>query len=47
MSALTRTRRGAYKVGRVLGDVQAVRRGRIGPRLVNKGLGRLFGRLWR
>jgi hypothetical protein len=43
-----RLRSGLYGLARVLGDISAIRRGRIGKRLVNKWLGRsLVRRLWR
>ena len=43
MAILKRTRRTAYKVGRVANDINAVATGRIGPRIVNKAAGRAFG----
>lgn len=33
-----------YELGKVTGDIQAVRRGRIGPRLWNRAVGKLAGR---
>ena len=33
-----------YGAARILGDVQAVRRGRIGERIQRRLLGKLFGR---
>ncbi len=44
---LWRIRRDAYRVGRILGDVQAVQRGptAIAKRVERKWIGRLFGRL--
>jgi hypothetical protein len=37
----------AYAVARFLGDVNAVRRGKIGKRLVNRLIGRtLVSRMW-
>lgn len=46
-----KVRTGLYKTARALGDVQAVRRGRvgrrIGRRLLGKLTGRLFGRLFK
>ena len=37
----------AYALARVLGDYRAIRRGKIGKRLVNKIIGRtLVSRLW-
>ena len=46
---LWRVRRHAYRLGRILGDVQAVRKGpaAIVKREERKWLGRLFGRLLR
>jgi rRNA maturation protein Rpf1 len=42
------TRSFAYALARFLGDVNAVRRGRIGRRLANKAIGRhVVSRLWR
>ena len=46
---LYRLRRTLYKAARTLGDVQAVtsgKPGRIGRRVLNKGLGRALGRLF-
>jgi len=44
-------RRKLYQAARLLGDAQAVKRGRIGPRIANRTMGRLVGRamrgLWR
>lgn len=36
-----------YLIARIMGDISAVRRGRIGRRLYNRGLGKLLGRLFR
>jgi hypothetical protein len=37
-----------YRLARFLGDIQAVRTGRIGRRLVNRWLGRnVVWRIWR
>ena len=36
-----------YTFARFLGDVQAVRRGRIGQRIVNRVIGRIGGRVMR
>lgn len=44
---MNKTRRNLYKAARIIGDVQAVRRGRIIPRLLNKLIGRLIRGLWR
>lgn len=50
MTNLNHARRGAYRAARTLGDINAVRRGRIIPRLYNRTIGRLIartaGRLW-
>ena len=41
------TRSFAYAVARALGDYNAIRRGKIGKRLVNRLIGRtLVSRLW-
>lgn len=48
-SILTQLRKAAYTSGRLLGDVSVVKSGKpskIGKRIVNKGLGRLMGKLW-
>ena len=36
-----------YALARWLGDFNAVRRGRVGRRIYNRGIGRLFGRLFK
>lgn len=40
-----------FRLSRLLGDVQAVRRGRIGARIQNRMVGKMLGRvtrgLWR
>lgn len=36
-----------YWLARLLGDVRAVRRGRVGRRIYNRILGRLLSRLFR
>lgn len=36
-----------YRVARWFGDVNAVKRGKVGQRVVNKVIGRQVGRLWR
>jgi hypothetical protein len=37
-----------YRLARILGDISAARRGRIGRRVANKVIGRTFvRRLWR
>lgn len=39
-----KTRRVGYGLMRLLGDVNSVRRGRIGQRVANRALGRVAGR---
>jgi hypothetical protein len=36
-----------YKLARLLGDVNAIRRGRIGKRIARRGAGKLTGRMLR
>lgn len=36
-----------YMLARLLGDVNAVRRGKVGKRIANKIIGRATGRLFR
>lgn len=49
--SLSSIRSALYKVARVLGDVQAVKRNRVGQRLARriagKATGRLLGRLFK
>ena len=49
--SIAKTRRNLYRAQRLLGDVQAIRTGRIRQRLTNRILGRMIGRatrrLWR
>jgi hypothetical protein len=40
-----KTRGALYKTGRVLGDINAVKRGTVGPRLARRGLGWSAGRV--
>lgn len=35
-----------YAIARLLGDLNAIGKGKIGTRLVNKAKGRTFGRWW-
>ena len=42
-----KTRSVLYGTARLLGDVNAVRRGRVGERIAARVLGRLFGQLIR
>lgn len=48
---INRTRSVLYKLARLLGDVQAVKRGRVarrvGRRVAGRATGRLLGRLFR
>ena len=36
-----------YTLARWLGDFNAVRRGRVGRRIYNRGIGRILGRLFK
>jgi len=51
MMSINRTRGTLYKLARVLGDIQAVRTGRVGKRvgrrIVGRATGRGIGRLFR
>jgi len=47
MSKLTKTRGLLYSIARWLGDVQAVRRGRPGRRILRRGAGRASAKLLR
>lgn len=40
-----KTRSALYKTSRILGDINAVKRGTIGQRLTSRGLGMIFGRI--
>lgn len=42
--SISKTRGWLYWLGRILGDFQAIRRGRIGQRLARRAAGRLTGR---
>ena len=44
---LSKIRRACYRTARVLGDAQAVTRGRIGQRLMNRWIGRTAARVLR
>jgi hypothetical protein len=50
-STLTATRSLLYRLARLLGDISAVQRGRVGQRIarriVGRAAGRLIGRLFR
>lgn len=43
--AIGRLRTWLYRTARLLGDYQAVRHGRVGQRLVRRGLGRVSARV--
>lgn len=45
--SIAKWRRAAYLTSRTLGDVQAVKRGRVGPRIANRVMGRMVSRLMR
>jgi hypothetical protein len=36
-----------YTIAKLLGDLNAIKRGRISERLVNRGLGKVFGKFFR
>lgn len=36
-----------YTIAKLLGDLNAIKRGRISERLFNRGLGKVFGRFFR
>lgn len=36
-----------YKSAKILGDIDAVKKGRIGPRLYNRFLGKFFSRFFK
>jgi hypothetical protein len=42
--SINRTRGSLYKLARILGDVQAVRKGRVGKRIGRRVVGRYAGR---
>jgi hypothetical protein len=41
---IPKVRRSLYRSARILGDVQAVRTGRVSRRIVRRGVGKLLGR---
>jgi len=45
MSKITKTRSLLYKTARILGDVEAVRKGKVGKRVKNRVLGKIAGKL--
>jgi hypothetical protein len=44
---LNKIRSGLYEVGRVLGDVNAAQKGKIGRRVARRAAGKATGRLFR
>lgn len=44
MSKINKVRRGLYKTSRILGDVNAVKKGKIGERIVRRAAGRQAGK---
>lgn len=44
MMSISRTRGALYTLAKVLGDVQAVRKGRVGQRIGRRVVGRIAGR---
>jgi hypothetical protein len=42
--SISRTRGSLYRLARILGDVQAVRKGRVGKRIGRRVVGRYTGR---
>ena len=36
-----------YKLARLIGDVSAIKRGKVGQRVVNRGIGRILARTFR
>ncbi len=43
--SISKTRSALYKAARILGDVQAVKKGRVGKRLLRRTTGRATSRL--
>jgi hypothetical protein len=41
---IPKVRRSLYRTARILGDVQAVRTGRVSRRIARRGVGKLLGR---
>jgi precorrin isomerase len=44
MASINKVRRSLYKAARILGDVNAVKRGTVGKRLARRAVGRATGR---
>lgn len=43
--SLNKVRSLLYRLARLLGDVNAVEKGRVGPRIERRIVGRMFGRI--
>lgn len=43
--SISKTRSALYKTARILGDVDAVKKGKVGKRVKNRLLGKLTGKL--
>ncbi len=43
--SISKTRSALYKTARILGDVDAVKKGKVGKRVKNRVLGKLTGKL--
>ncbi|MBT2581244.1 hypothetical protein [Planococcus sp. ISL-109] len=44
MQSINKFRSMLYAIAKILGDVQAVRKGKIGKRILRRGAGRITGR---
>ena len=47
MGKISKIRSAMYKSAKILGDVDAVRKGRVGKRIKNRILGRITGKILR
>jgi hypothetical protein len=43
--SISKTRSKLYKIARILGDVDAVKKGKVGKRVKNRVVGKLTGKL--
>lgn len=43
--SISKTRSKLYKIARILGDVDAVKKGKVGKRVKNRVIGKLTGKL--
>lgn len=43
--SISKTRSALYKTARILGDIDAVKKGKVGKRVKNRLLGKLTGKL--